>query len=411
MKPTVLVFATSPWISSAKLAMALANSGWTVMALCASPHPLRAVRAVARTHTYHFLRPIRSISNAITRSRPDLIIPADDLAVFNLHNLYTRACHDGKDGENICTLIERSLGAPASFSISYKRADLMTVAAAEGIRVPETSVVSTTEALHDRISEWGLPVFLKADNTSGGSGVKIISKVESANPTFCALQAPPGLIRAIKRILINGETALLWPALLRERYILNAQVYVEGREVTSTIACWQGKVIGSLQFEVIHRQFPLGPATVFRAVENSEITAVGEKLAGRLQLSGLHGFDFILSNQNGAAFLLEMNPRATQVGHLTLGPGRDLPAALYAAFTGQSIQPSPPLTENDTIAIFPHEWIRNPASKFLESAYHDVPWNEPALVLAGIRERRKHNVWLTRQKWIEVFSLSRGARP
>jgi hypothetical protein len=134
-------------------------------------------------------------------------------------------------------------------------------------------------------------------------------------------------------------------------------------------------------------------------------------LARCLELSGLHGFDFMLENTTGRAYLLEMNPRATQVGHLTLGPGRDLPAALYASLTGQDIQPSPLVTEKDTIAIFPHEWIRCSASSFLQSAYHDVPWGEPGLVLAGIRERRKYDGWLSPRKWSEAFSLSRGAGP
>ena len=29
---------------------------------------------------------------------------------------------------------------------------------------------------------------------------------------------------------------------------------------------------------------------------------------------------------------------------------------------------------------------------------------------AGIRERRRHNFWLSRQKWMELFSLPRSTR-
>jgi hypothetical protein len=78
---------------------------------------------------------------------------------------------------------------------------------------------------------------------------------------------------------------------------------------------------------------------------------------------------------------------------LTLGPGRDLPAALYAAVSEQTVQPAPKLTEKDTIALFPHEWLRDPGSAFLQSGYHDVPWEEPELVRACIRKRLKQSAW------------------
>ncbi len=410
MKPTVLVASTAPWISSAKLAIALAKAGWRVQAFCAYRHPLRAVHALDRVYTYHFLAPLRSFARAIAHARPDLVIPGDGLAVSQLHALHRQARQGGSRGEWLCALIERSLGSPAYFSVLFQRSALLALAEAEGIRVPKTQVISSTDDLQTWISEMGLPTVLKADRTWSGAGVRIVWELEKAKAAFCSLQAPPQLLRAAKRALVNGETALLRPALLRRRYIMNAQSYVEGREATSLIACWKGAVVGSLQFEVLHEQSPGGPATVLRLIENAEIAAAGEKMALRLQLSGLHGLDFMLQKATGHPYLIELNPRTTQVGHLALGPGRDLPAALFAFLTGQEIRPAPRVTEKDTIAIFPSEWIRNPASTFLQSAYHDVPWEEPGLVLAGIHTRRQHNVWLSRQKWMETFSPSRRDR-
>jgi hypothetical protein len=112
----------------------------------------------------------------------------------------------------------------------------------------------------------------------------------------------------------------------------------------------------------------------------------------RLNLSGLQGFDFMLETDTGSAYLIEINPRATQVGHLTLGSGRDLPAALYAAVSGEAVHPAPKLTENDTIALFPQEWMRDPESAFLQSAYHDVPWEEPEVLRACLQKIRKQGV-------------------
>lgn len=118
------------------------------------------------------------------------------------------------------------------------------------------------------------------------------------------------------------------------------------------------------------------------------MVATAQKMTRRLQLSGLYGFDFILEAATGYAYLIEMNPRATQVGHLALGPGHDLPAALYAAITGDEIRATPRITDKDTIALFPQEWLKNPVSEFLHSAYHDVPWEEPEFVSTCL-ERRK----------------------
>ena len=34
----------------------------------------------------------------------------------------------------------------------------------------------------------------------------------------------------------------------------------------------------------------------------------------------------------------------------------------------------------EMIALFPNEWMRDPHSPFLRSAYHDVPFDDPALI-------------------------------
>jgi hypothetical protein len=137
------------------------------------------------------------------------------------------------------------------------------------------------------------------------------------------------------------------------------------------------------------------------------MSTAAEKMARRLELSGLHGFDFMLEAATGNAYLIEINPRATQVGHLTLGPGRDLPAALSAAVSGEVVQAAPKVTENDTIALFPQEWIRNPESPFLQTGYHDVPWEEPDLIRVSLSRRWKRNVWYSQEKWMQAFSKVR----
>jgi hypothetical protein len=406
MKPTVLVATTSQWFPTARLAVALAQAGFTVDAVCPPRHPLGKTRAVAQICPYRGLAPLRSFVEAIAARRPDLILPGDDLATRHLHYLCRREHRQGRAGSAICKVIERSLGAAESFSVVYARTAFMQLAQEEGIRVPRTEIISNTHDLKAWVARMGFPTVLKADCTSGGEGVRVVHTIEQAEQAYRRLQSPPLLARAAKRALVDQDKTLIWPSLLRHRSVVNVQAFVAGREATSTVACWNGAVLASLHFEVLNKRSSAGPATVLRLMENAEMSVAAEKIARRLNLSGVHGLDFMLEADTGNAYLIEINPRSTQVGHLTLGPGRDLPAALYAAVSEQTVQPAPKLTEKDTIALFPHEWLRDPASKFLETGYHDVPWGEPELVRACVRTSRKQSAWYSQRNWTKDFGPS-----
>jgi hypothetical protein len=409
--PTILVATTSRWYPTARLAMALASAGCKVEAVCPTLHPLRKTRFVRESYVYHGLAPLNSFARAIAFTRPDFIVPGDDLATRHLHRLHAREQRNGRADSPICALIERSLGNPESFPLVNARAPLMDLAHEEGLRVPPTQVIRNTDDLRKWVARVGLPTVLKANGTSGGDGVRIAHTLAEAERFFEELQSPPMLLRAAKRALVDQDMTLVWPSMLRRRSVVNAQVFVAGREATSAIVCWKGAVLASLHFEVVNQASSRGHATVLRLIENAEISAAIERMARRLGLSGLYGFDFMLEAETGRAYLLEINPRSTQVGHLSLGPGRDLPAALYAALSGNAVQPAPKVTEKDTIALFPQEWIRDPESPFLRSAYHDIPWEEPELVRDCVSNRRKQSTWYSRADRTQASSAARSPQP
>jgi len=280
----------------------------------------------------------------------------------------------------------------------------MDLAREEGIRVPDSQVIADTADLDGWMAHTGLPTVLKSDGSSGGEGVRVVRTPEEANRAFHVLQAPPSLARAVKHVLVDQDTTLISPLLLRRRNIVSAQTFVSGHEATSLVACWKGKVLAALHFEVINKQDATGPASVLRLIDNAEMSRAAEKLVRRLDLSGLNGLDFMLETETGNAYLIELNPRATQVGHLRLGPGRDLPAALHAAVSGNVLQEAQKITENHTITLFPQEWTRNPQSPFLLSGYHDIPWEEPELLRACLRKSRKWTTWYYQRKWIQASS-------
>ncbi|MBV6434461.1 MAG: hypothetical protein IANPNBLG_04714 [Bryobacteraceae bacterium] len=393
LKPTLLVATTANWFPTARLAMAMANAGFRVEAVCPAGHPVSRTEAAQRIHRYHHLRPVASFDGAIAAAKPDIVIPGDDLAARHLHQLYQSKLDHGKAETEVCKLIERSLGAAENFPALFTRAAFLQIAREQGVRGPRTEVIRSSDDLKQWAAEAGFPVVLKSDGTSGGDGVKIVHGREEAERAFRALAAPPLLARALKRTFLDGDSALLWPSLLRRCSVVNAQEFVPGSEATSAIACWRGELLASLHFEVIRKAASTGHATVLRIIESEEMSIAAERMTRRLRLSGLHGLDYMREAETGKAHLIEINPRSTQVGHLALGPGHDLPAALYAAVSGEAVQPAPKVTGHDTIALFPQEWIRDAASPFLRSAYHDVPWEAPELVRSCVLSRRKQSGW------------------
>src|SRR5579863_4923413 len=133
MKPTALIATTFRWFPTARLGIALANAGCNVEAVCPQRHPLATTSVLSRAHRYHGLAPLRTFTAAINAAAPDIIVPCDDLAVLHLHEIYHRERSRGTEGAATCSLIKRSLGAPASFSIVRERAAFMDVAEEEGI--------------------------------------------------------------------------------------------------------------------------------------------------------------------------------------------------------------------------------------------------------------------------------------
>jgi hypothetical protein len=384
--------------------MAMAQAGFSVDAVCPAGHPITKTSALRTGHPYSGLTASHSIARGILASQPDLVIPCDDLASLQLHQLYAVEEKHAGAGSAICAVLARSLGNPANFPMLYERATFIEMAANEGVRVPKMTVVASLDEMRKWATNVGLPIVLKSDCSSGGEGVRVVKTMPDAESAFNKLHAPPMLAQAAKRALIDGDHTRVWPAILRQRSVVSAQEFIAGHEATSLVACWNGTVIAENHFEVLNKIHASGPASALRRVDNAEMSAAVTKMARRLNLSGMNGFDFMIESATGNAYLIELNPRTTQVGHLALGAGHDLPAALFAAVTGNAPQPIPAVTQSDVIALFPAEWSRNPESAFLKTGFHDVPWAEPELVRACVNKKKQAAAWQAQQKQPQALS-------
>jgi hypothetical protein len=354
---------------------------------------------VKRTFSYRGLAPLQSIVAAIRSTDPDLLVSGDDLATGHLHSLHAQEIRAHGASSPIADLIERSIGAPEYFPTIDDRASFMRIAAEAGARIPQTATIKNVESLEQWMAQAGFPTVLKANGTSGGVGVRVVNNTEQALRAFRNLQAPPLLARAAKRAIFDRDTTLVLPSLLRARSAVTAQAFIAGTEATSAVACWKGEVLASLHFEVLQKTGSAGHATVLRRIAHPEMAASAETVVRRLQLSGLNGFDFMMDREFRKAYLIEINPRATQVGHLSLGGGQDLPAALVAAIGGTPAKPSPAITQNEVIALFPQELSRDPGSDYIRSGYHDVPQDQPELLRACLRKRAEWGLFGLLQRY------------
>ena len=299
MKPLALMMSTTCWTPAARLAMALAEAGFRVQAVCPRRHPMRGIRALNHAYRYNGLTPRLSFARAIEAARPDVVVPCDDHAAQILHRLHCEEAARGQKSGFMARLVETSVGSPAHFLTLYDRAELPRLAEEEGVKAPKTEAIKNDGALEESLNLVGLPALLKTNGSSGGAGVRMVVAADEARQAFKALNSPPMALRAAKRGLFDGDWNLLWPAVRRRRPAVNAQAHVHGREATSAAVCWKGEVLAAVHFEVLHRMYAAGPATAVRRIAQPEMTSGIVKIARRLGLSGIHGFDFILESGTG----------------------------------------------------------------------------------------------------------------
>lgn len=397
-QPHVLLLATQPWPVGARLGLALRAVGFRVSIWCPRTNVLLLTGVAYRHYPYRLLDPVGSLEAAVLAAAPDLIVPCDEPATANLQQLAQRAAAAPHLSAAL-RAIEFSLGSATNLKRLTERAYVLKTAADGGAAVPASAAVANSTELRAWLSANGFPAYLKADGTFAALGVRQVHTYEEAEAAFRALHAPPRVVNTVNRLIFHRDPSLLTPLFARHRPAVSVQRSVPGVDVNSTIFCWRGRVLASLNMQVVTVRYRFGPSTVLRRIHNAGMDRTAEILAARLNLSGFYGLDFILDEQTGIPWLLEINNRATQIPHLALGPGHDLPAAAYAAVTGLSPSPRPAVTTEDTIALFPQEWERDAASPLIRSAYHDVPWESPPLVRAFINQRSELRRLVTRDYW------------
>lgn len=336
----------------------------------------------------------RSLLRTIHAARPDFIIPCDDDAAIKLHHLHETCSASGKAGA-VRKLIERSLGTPASCSRAAARGELMALAQAEGVRIPVAGRLFVKADLDPWIAQNGFPAVLKLDHSCGGQGVTVVRNNEQARKAF-GNATQPSLIRALSDLILRRNPARLLHRLSRERPVVTVQNFIVGTPANRAVACWQGEVFAGISVAALRTQGSSGPATVIQVIDNEEMSEAARRMVRALGVSGFCGLDFVIEASTGAAHLIEINPRATPISHLPLGPGQDLPAALVARLKGEPVPWGAAVVKDQVIAMFPGEWRRDSRSPYLHTASHDVPWEEMELVRDCVSPPWEDRGWIAR---------------
>jgi hypothetical protein len=348
--------------------------------VCSNFHPILSVKGISKRYRYAPASPLQSLTRAIERSAPDLIVAGDDFAIGHLQALR------GAGRREIAELIEHSLGPAESYEIIASRARFIAAAQAAGLDAPNCVEVATAAELRERLRDIGAPAFLKLDGTCGGEGVRLLREADDPAAAIASLHRTPGVFAAAvdhtKRRF--GRTK---PDHRQTAPMLSLQKAVTGQPANCSAFAWRGEVQGVLSVVTLQTLHPFGIATVVRPVENRAMCNAAVSIARELKLSGFFGLDFILQDGGQRAWVLELNPRPTPISHFALGAGRDLVAALIAKVEGRVQADRPVAFQSDAnIAIFPHLLRRREAAAPHQE--DDWPVGQPQLVRAFARRRR-----------------------
>ena len=315
---------------------------------------------------------------------PDLILPLDDTSAWLLRSLAT----DRSVSAALRDRLEMSLGEPSGYAAAVCRLEFMNVAQALNLRKPHHCEATSLEAAIATAEKWGYPLVIKAEHTSGGAGVVIARNAQELSDRHRW-----GLGKWFRQVVKNQVYNL---AGFRDagRAAVMLQSYVPGIPAFRTVAAWKGRVLTGVSFvaEQIHPR-PTGASTVIRQIENAEMDRAADRITAALGISGFVSYDFIVDRHDGAAWLIEVNPRCTGSTHLGRLWNLDVCGALSALLKGTSTAPLPSPIRPAAVALFPKELERDPDSIYVRSPaiYHDIPIDEPDLLFSYRRRLEKAN--------------------
>jgi biotin carboxylase len=186
------------------------------------------------------------------------------------------------------------------------------------------------------------------------------------------------------------------------RFVL--QKFIAGEVYSVAISGVCGKAAAAFSFIKKVNTRAHGQACILQYARREDLIEHARGLFEALRLNGYAGVDYIV-DRDGRAYLLEINQCLVMKSHFSDCFGVDLTAAMLALHRGQSI-PAPRPPTHEYVALFPSEWARDPASPQLYHAYHDVPWEDPALLSGMIASFHAQRTAGARKQAVKAQTLA-----
>ena len=380
MNATVLMVSTATrWLGAARMPRSLAKAGFDVALLAPKDSLAAKSRFVAKVAFLPDnavpMQWLLALIGMVGKVSPRLVVPCDEMAVRLLFNLALQP-PPGLAPEmrtRLFALVRDSLGDPAFYMASIDKTMLPAAAESMGVRVPPYVVARSVEDARSFAKTHGYPVVLKRRFGFAGEGVAIVS-------------TPSELAREAHRLIAPNQLDLGESA--SPRFLV--QAFVHGPHHAQAMVSWNGVPLSGFAWERrVSTQPVKGQTAVVRFVHSPATLAFTETLCRGFGIGGFFCAQFILDSETGAAHLLEINRRIVTHMHMGERVQADLPAAIHAHLEGASppARVDLPGPFGPTVAVFPREWLRDPASRNLVDCAVDVPWDDPGLIEALLAMR------------------------
>ncbi|MEP4192207.1 MAG: hypothetical protein ABJN51_14070, partial [Sneathiella sp.] len=305
----------------------------------------------------------RILCDAIHRCTPDLLMTNDEVLTKNLLTL-RRKLRTSEDLGNelhplLLPLLEKSFLADDQF---YSRENSLTLAAKSGFPVPDGAIVTNWSDLEKSARAFGYPFFLKVSFEGAGEGVAHIS-----SPTALSVTAT--------RLANTGIH-------LDERYPALLQKPVEGVELTVNFSAWNGELLAFDVFKPLERREKTGPASVLQSMYRPHYEEAVQTLVKSLEYTGFGGIDAFETTSSGLPTAIEINLRPTS----SLSVAKQINSPIIKRFSGCLTNNRPTDTQashsrlDQTIALFPDEYLRDNNSPYMSKYLVNAPWNDPGLM-------------------------------
>jgi len=379
LKSVVLLVATTTrWLGTARIPRPLAAAGFEVALLTPKNSIAERSGFIRRVgHVPDGATPMQwlfAFAAMVKATQPRLVVPCDDTAFRLLQMLILQPPEELKPEVQLglAVLVRDSLGDPAHYRTSVEKTLLPAAAEALGVRVPPYAVISGLASGEAFAALHGYPVVLKRDHSTAGEGVEIV-------------EGPDQLARSLATLAGTGRPMLADAA--PARFLIQARI--PGTIHYENTAAWRGTRIGGFAVERLRYAEIKGPATVIRCYHSVEIRDFSSRLVQGFGMTGLFATEYLVHQDTGEAYLLEINRRLTPGMHVGSRMNVDLCALLYSEMHGTPLttRRDPDAGDQWVNVHFPQEWLRDPASPYLRDHPVDVPWEEPGLIEAMLAMR------------------------